>query len=382
MISLLLLTARIMWRRSRRRTVLTMLAVASATTVFCTVMVVPYLINRIAHLADRSPRLVVVNRYSIRFGLPESYYGKIAKLPNVVAVNRMTYFAGIYDDPKHQFPTMALDIDNPDLVWPEYGLGRATMDAFRAAKNNAVVGVATMHRFGWRVGQQVTLKSQLYPVTLSFKIAGTYNQGPDLSAFMFRRDYLEEALHNPGRADFIWVRCSDSSALPRVAAAIDEMFHNASFETQTSSEKSFMIAFMMRFRSLAWIVEAVGLSAVVAIALAVLNTTAMNIRERRSELAVLRSLGFGRRAILATLALEAALVALAGGVLGTLAANAALNFARGAVPTLGPLLSFGLPRQVMVGGIVMALGIGIGAALAPALRPLRGAVAQSLRHLT
>ena len=101
-------------RRNRRRTILTMLAVACATLVFCIVMVLPYITERIVAVADASPRLVVMNKSAMRYGLPESYAKKIAAMPEVVAVNRMTWFAGVYDDPKHQFSSVAIDPDTLD----------------------------------------------------------------------------------------------------------------------------------------------------------------------------------------------------------------------------------------------------------------------------
>ncbi len=380
MLTLLSLAGRNLWRRNRRRTCLTIFAAAAATLAFCAVMVVPYVISQVAHLADFSPRLVVMNRASFRYGLPESYAAKIAKLPDVVALNRMEWFAGIYDDPKHQFPTMALDADNTDVVWPEYGLDPGTMAAFKSAKDAAIVGIATMHRFGWRVGQTVALRSQIYPITLTFRICGVYRQGPDLTCFMLRRDYMEEALHNPGRVDLLWVRCSSSEATSRVAAAIDETFRNSAAETETGTEKAFLVNFISSFRPLGLMVEGIGAGAVVALALAVLNATAMSLRERRAEVAVLRSLGFVADQILLAFALEALLIALAGGLLGIVAAWAFLAWVRGPIPALGPLLSFGLPFPVMVGGFAVALAIGLTAGVMPAIGAVRSSVVDALRR--
>src|SRR5690349_3097674 len=206
-------------------------------------MMLPYVTERIARLADASPRLVVLNKAAMRFGLPEAYSRKIEKLPQVVAVNRMVWFGGVYDDPRHQFATVAIDVDNPDIVWPEYGLDSATVGAFRKRRDGAIVGSATMHRFGWHLGQQVVLRSQIYPVVLSFKIVGTYNRGPDPAVFMFRRDYLEEALHGSGRVDMMWVRCASEPAAQRIAPEIDSLFRNSSFETETETEKAFLVTF-------------------------------------------------------------------------------------------------------------------------------------------
>ena len=381
MLALLPLGAHNLLHRNRRRTLLTILTVAAADLVFCVVMVVPYVTARIVHLSDRSPRLVITNRASVAYGLPEFYYDKIMALPDVVAVNRMLWFGGVYEDPKDQFPTMALDADNLDVMWPEYGLNNSLMAAFQSAKNAALVGAATMNHFGWRIGQNVALRSQVYPLTLTFKITGVFYQGPDLTPFMLRRDYLEEALHNIGRVDIMWARCSSPEATNRVAAAIDEMFRNSGAETRTDTEKAFMNHMMDQYKPLMMVVQGIGLISVIALALAVLNATAMSLRERRSELAVLRSLGFSGDQILASLALEAVFVAVGGGILGTLFARAVLGWARGSVPALGPILSFGLPTAVMGEGITASIVIGLVAALAPALAALRSGVADTLRRV-
>jgi putative ABC transport system permease protein len=380
MFSLLPMAARNLWRRNRRRTLLTILAVATATVVFCAVMVIPYTMTTILSKADASPRLVVLNSASLTYGIPDSHYLKIAAIPGVVALNRMTWFGGVYDDPRHQFPTMGLD-DNPNEIWPEYGMNHATMAAFNSSRESAVVGVATMHRFRWHIGQTIALRSQVYPLQLTFKIAATYDEGPDLTAFMFHRKYLEEALGNPGRTDILWVKCENYAATSRVAAAIDEMFHNSMAETQTRTEKVFMSDFISRFSPLAKLVEGIGVCAVVAIALAVLNATAMSMRERGHEIALLRSLGFDANQILASTSLEAAIVALSGGVFGVLAASAMLESVKGYVPALGPLLSFGMPRAIMGGGLVVALAIGLAAGILPAVVTIRRSVFDELRRV-
>ena len=370
-----------LWRRNRRRTALTILAVTCATVVFCVVMVLPFVMARIASLAESSPRLVVMNKTALRYGLPESYYQKIVKIPDVVAANRMVWFAGVYNSPRNQFASVAIDVDNPDIIWPEYGLDTATIAAFKKRRNGALVGSATMHRFGWEVGQNVVLKSQRYPLALTFQIVGTYDGGPDPTVFMFRRDYLEEALHNTGRVEFIWVRCSDSVAANRIADEIDSTFRNSGDETDTETEKEFLVTFLVRFQSLGRIVQGVGLCAVFAIGLAVLNGFAMTLRERGKDIAVLRTVGFLDSQIIVSLVCEGIVSALAGGILGTLGAALALNIARGAVPVLGPALSVGMPYPIMIGGIAMALIIGMVAAVAPTVAALRSPVYESIRQI-
>jgi putative ABC transport system permease protein len=368
-------------RRNQRRTILTVLAVASATLVFCIVLVLPYITARIATVADASPRLVVTNKSAMRYGLPESYARKIVEMPGVVAVNRMTWFAGVYQDPSHQFSSVALDSDTLAQMWPENGFDAATLAGIEAYRNGAVVGAATMHRFGWKVGQNIILRSQIYPVTLPFTIVGRYSGGSDPSVFMFRRDYLEDALHDSTRVDMMWVRCANSRIAGRLAGEIDSTFRNSGAETETDTEKEFLATFLVRFQSLGRIIEVVGLAAVFAIALAVLNGSSMTLRERRGEIAVLRTVGFSNPQILASFMTEACAMALVGGVIGTTASALILSVVRGAVPALGPALSHGMPYEIMIAGVMVALSVGVLAALAPTLANLRIPVYQSLREV-
>jgi len=369
-------------RRNQRRTILTVLAVACATLVFCIVMVLPYITERIAAVADASPRLVVMNKAAMRYGLPESYSKKIEDMPDVVAVNRMTWFAGVYNDPKHQFSSVAIDPGTLAEIWPENGFDAETLARLRAHRNGAVVGAATMHRFGWKVGQNVILRSQIYPVTLPFTIVGSYSGGSDPSVFMFRRDYLEEALHDSTRVDMMWVRCANSRVASRIADQIDSTFRNSAAETETDTEKAFLITFLVRFQSLGQIVQALGLCAVFAMALAVLNGSSMTLRERRGEIAVLRTVGFSNTQILASFMTEAFAMASVGGIAGASTAALILELVRGGVPALGPALSSGMPYPILIGGVAMALCIGALSALAPTLAALRTPVYQSLRDVT
>jgi len=82
-----------------------------------------------------------------------------------------------YQDPKQQFSSVALDEKTLAKMWPENGFDAETLAGLKAHRNGAVVGSATMHRFGWKVGQNVILRSQIYPVTLPFVIVGNYSGG-------------------------------------------------------------------------------------------------------------------------------------------------------------------------------------------------------------
>jgi putative ABC transport system permease protein len=116
--------------------------------------------------------------------------------------------------------------------------------------------------------------------------------------------------------------------------------------------------------------------------LAVLNGSSMTLRERRGEIAILRTVGFVDSQIVTMLMIEALIIAIVGGIVGATAAALILNLMRGGVPALGPALSHGMPSAIMLGGIAMALSIGALSAVAPTLAALRTPVHQSLREVT
>jgi putative ABC transport system permease protein len=350
--------------------------------VFSAVMVVPFAMNSIVKNADGVPRLAVTNRSSLGRGLPDSYYRKIARLSGVVAVNRMTWFGGVYDDPRHQFPSVGIDADNPDLIWPEYALDQKTVQRFKNAKDSAVVGVATMARFGWHLGDLVSLRQPAIPLTLTFRINGIITEGPDLTIFLFHRDYLEDALGGPKITSMLWVRCASMGDVSRIAGEIEEMFANSSDEVRAETEKAFLAQMVSNYAPLARLVQAIGLSAVIAIALAVLNAASMGVRERTREIAVMKSLGFTSLQIVEETALESGILAFVGGLLGVIGAAELLHQARGFFPTLGPLLSFGLPTAVMVSGLAVAVAIGIAAGIIPTLGVTRLSAVDGMRRMT
>jgi putative ABC transport system permease protein len=369
-----------LWRRNRQRTLLTMLAVMTATMVFSAVMVIPYAMSAIVNKADAVPRLAVTNRASLFRGLPDSYYSKIETLPGVVAVNRMTWFGGVYDDVTHQFPSMGIDAGNPDVIWPEYAIDKDLVKRFKSEKNGALVGVATMQRFRWHIGDEVALHEPSTPLSLTFKIIGTINQGPDLTLFLFRRDYLEDATHDRGFTSILWVRCASMDDTSRLAATIDEMFRNSSAETRAETEKEFMEQMVARFGPIARMVQWIGLSAVLAIALAVLNATSMTVRERTREIAVLKTLGFSPGQILLEASVENGIVALLGGMIGVAVAATCVNQVRGFLPCFGPLLSFGMPVSVLAAGLTVAVAVGVIAGILPAIRATHTTVLDGLRR--
>jgi putative ABC transport system permease protein len=117
---------------------------------------------------------------------------------------------------------------------------------------------------------------------------------------------------------------------------------------------------------------------------AALNTMYSAVAERTREIATIRALGFGEGSVVLSFVIEALLVALAGGVIGCLAAlplnglvTQTLNF-----QTFSHLsVAFRVTPEVMGAGVVFALLMGLVGGLPPAVRAARVPVAVALREI-
>ena len=106
-----------------------------------------------------------------------------------------------------------------------------------------------------------------------------------------------------------------------MAAAIDKMFENSDAPTKTLTEKQFQLQFMEMMGNVKFLINGISLIILFAVTLIVANTVAMSARERVTEIAVMRTLGFGRGHILGFILSESVLMSLLGGVLGVLLAK-------------------------------------------------------------
>src|SRR6185437_7005361 len=138
--------------RNKRRTGLTIFSIAVSLFIFSALVSMPTLANQI--LADRatSQRIVTHNKSGLTYSMPSAYRQKIAVLPHVTATAAQSWFGGVLHDVKDQFPNMAVDPDQADLVWPDYGVSAEEWEQFKKKRTACLVGPDTMKRFNLRVG--------------------------------------------------------------------------------------------------------------------------------------------------------------------------------------------------------------------------------------
>jgi putative ABC transport system permease protein len=378
-------------RRNRLRTALTMASVTLSVFLVCSVLTLPNGLNAMLNRMSSGTRITVHNKAGLAYAMPYSYLQKIRTVPGVVAATSFNWFGGIYDEPKNLFPNFAIDADTVEQIWPDFAIDPQAVSDFHRYRDAALVGYQTMQKFGWKVGDRVTLRGTAFPVDLDFRIVGELPEPHGNPVwFLFSRTYLEEAVKAKGlsadSAFMIWARVDDPGVIDDVMRRIDDLFRNSNAETSSETEKSFFQSFMSSLSGLMNVIMAVGFLVVASVVIITANTASMGIRERATEIAMLKALGFRRFAILGLLLCETLALALVGGSVGAGAAYGVLKLlarlgATGAKPGLGPIAMFLVTPWNLFEGILLSLFVGVIAGVIPSWGAARKPVAQALREV-
>lgn len=370
-------------RRSRRRTVLTVLSVAIAVFLFAALRAVLDGFSAGAE-ASSSSRIVAVRSTSLIFSMPTSHANAIRSTPGVADVTWASWFGGIYRDPQNFFAQFAVDPESYLRMYPEIELDAGERSAFLADRTGCLVGDGLARRFGWSLGDRVVLQVGI-PVygtqDFTFTIRGIYEAGSsavDNQSMLFHWKYADERSLEPGMVGWYVVKIDDPDRAAAIASAIDSRFANTPYETKTQTEKAFQSSFVSMFGNLNVLLGSIALAVVVATLFVAGNTMAMSVRERTREIAVMRTLGFRRSHVFAMVAGEGLLMAVVGGVIG--AALARLLVSSRFVPATSFVPAFSVSGANVAAGIALSALIGLIAGTIPALMASRLKIVEALRR--
>ncbi|HET9983121.1 MAG TPA: FtsX-like permease family protein [Longimicrobiales bacterium] len=371
-------------RRRLRRTLLTVLGLAVALFLFVTLRTFLRTLQTVGDVGSES-RLIAMNKLGMVFPLPLAYRTKLAAVDGVGIVSWASWFGGVYQDPKNFIANFAIDPETYLALYPEIVLPPEQKQAFLADRAGAIVGVRTMERFGWKLGQTVTLRGTIWPGEHRFNIRGVYTAGRkgfDQSSLMFQHRYLDEiarAQGSEGTTGWYVFGVTDPTRAPAIAEAIDRSFENSSAATRTQTEKAFNLSFVGLYGNIGFFLNAIGLAVVFAILLVAANTMAMSARERFGEVAVLKTLGFSDGDVLRLVLAEALVVAGLGLLLGLGGALLLFNILDFDLGGFVPGLKV-TPAIASV-AVAMALGIAAASGAVPAWQSARLKVVDALRYV-
>jgi putative ABC transport system permease protein len=309
--------------RNKRRSILTVLSIAFSLLLLTLMMTLwrSFYMNDAS--AESAQRLITRHKVSLTFNLPGYYREKIRSVPGVVAVVPTSWFGGLYKDdkPENFFAQFGTDPEEFFKVYRDITISPKEVEDWQHDRQGVIVDDTLAKKHGWKLGDRIVLKGTIYPVDLELYIRGIFHSQPDDQSVYFNAKYVEEAVpFFKGKAGTFGILADSPDDVSKVAAAVDDLFRNAPEPTKTESEKAFGLEFVAMLGNVKAFILSICSAVVFATLLVSANTMAMSIRERTREVAVLKTLGFTRNAVLGLFVSEAVALSLAGGLLGALGA--------------------------------------------------------------
>jgi putative ABC transport system permease protein len=372
--------------RRKTRTAFTLLSVLAAFLLFGLLDSVRSAFANAGAGVAGVDRLVTVSKISFTLSLPKSLQARIAALPGVADVTYANWFGGVYQDPKNFFANEAVAQNFLDL-YPELQMPAVQRQAFRDTRTGAVVGEKLAKRFNWKLGDKIPLEATIFPQksgsnTWTFDLVGIFHeidpkQADRESILVFNWDYFDEArAFGNGNVGWYISRVRDRNAAGQVAQAIDSLSENSDHETKTQTEQAFNASFVSQFADIGLIVAAIMGAVFFTLILLTGNTMAQAVRERIPELAVLKTIGFSNRSVLSLLLAESVLLIVLGGATGLLLAGIAVSILKANVGASLPLSPVGSEIWLRGLGLMIVIGLIVGAL--PARRGMRLRIVDAL----
>ena len=365
--------------RNKRRLVLTVFGVALSLFLLTLLQVVLRGLTDPAASEEAALRLVVRHKVSLANMLFAKYQRRLEKMPGVAACTKLLWFGGVYQDEKNFFPQFACDADSLFKVMADARIDAPQLDRFVRQRNACVVGRKTMERFGWRVGQRITLLGAMWPCNPELEIVGQFTGGVDESSLYFHHAYFDELLGNQGITGLFWIRADSPASAAALIEHIDSEFANSDAETTTETEHSFQIGFVSLLGNLKLLIGSICTVIVFTLVLVTGGTMSMAVRERVKEIAILKALGFRGAQVFGLILAESFALALLGGVIGLAGAWCALHAVDFYKVSRGMFVHFALTPPILARTLAAAALLGVVSCLLPAWTTTRCKVVEGLR---
>jgi putative ABC transport system permease protein len=254
--------------------------------------------------------------------------------------------------------------------------------AWQRDRTGALVDVTLADKYGWKIGDKITLLGTIFPVNRELTIRGIYHRDPPQNALYFNAKYLEEAVPwFKGQAGWYSTQLAKPDDVARVSSEIDDMFRNSPEQTKTESEKAFQLSFVATLGNVKAFIIGICGAVVFTILLVSANTMAMSVRSRTREVALLKTLGFTRQRVLSLFVIEAVALALSGGLLGILAAAGLIQWLTHSSVAVGIPINMKVTLPTMGLSLLVAATVGFLSGYVPAYGASRVNIVEGLRHI-
>lgn len=313
--------------RRKLRTILTLVSIITAFLLFGLLDAVRISFNQAGQSANGASRLQTGARLSFIQTLPKALEARIGQVDGVQKVTYANWFGGAYQDPRNAVFSFAVAPNYVDM-YPEMRVTDEARKAFASTRTGALVGERLAKRFNWKVGDRIPLQSTIFPdrngnKNWEFEVVGLI-QATDKktggwydSIFLLNWKYFDDTTPlNQGTVGWYVTKVTDVNRADQVAKAIDALSANSDHETRTQTEQAAMSSWVKQLADIGLIVSSIMGAVFFTLLLLAGNTMMQAVRERTNEIAVLKTIGFSSRSVMAMVLAESMLLLLIGGVIG------------------------------------------------------------------
>lgn len=376
-------------RRSKLRTLLILGTMTFGVLVVALLLSLLTTLDSVANNPNSSNRIVVRHKSGLTQVLPRSVEAYLRQQPEVESVCGVQWFGGFYQDPRNFFANFASDEATLFQVFREEfgtsGITEEQLKSYLRDGTGCIVGQALADKFGWKVGDVVPLTGTIFPISPRLTIRLIYKSPKvsDENVLHFHMKVLEEGVPRmKGRLGSYFVRTKNPDDIPRLCERIDRNFANSAAETLSETENAFNLSFVKMLGNISGLLRGISLVVLVALVFVAFSTMAMAIRERTTEISVLRALGFTEARVMLLVVLEGLVLTGVGGALGL---TLTWLLGQGLRGTLGAVFPFfqdfaveGATMALCLGG---ALGVGLVSTFFPAYEAVRKPITEGLKTL-
>ena len=375
-------------RRNKLRSLLTILSVGFSLALMTILYGYLAMQGVVEAEANKHDRVVVLSKIGFTGLMPIAHVDKIRNMEGIAAASPFMWYGGNYKDQANAFAQFGVEPESIFDVYSEYSISDEHLAAFKDRKQGCVADERLAQQLEWKVGDRIPLQGTIYRADLDLILVGTYKGPANTGSIWFNWNYLDEELLRlgtvfRGNAGSVFAKCENGDDVARLSEAIDEKFLNSENATRTRTEAAFSRMFADMLGDVQSYIRYISMAVVFALALVAATAMAMSMRERTTEIAVLKAIGFSKQRVLALVLGESTMIAIIGGLLGIGGGLGALHLLS-SVPAAAAL--FPIPVLALIGpwlaGLVgVAAGIGFVSGVVPAILAARLSVVDGLRQV-
>lgn len=378
------------WRNASRnkvRSLLTALSIGFSLALMTVLYGYLAMQNMWGEESKKHNRVVVLNLQGFSGKVPIAYVDRVRQTEGVASATPFSWFGGIYKDDRAPFAQFGTDATQVFDVLSEYEIDPAQLEAWKKNRQGCVVDERYAQDREWKLGEKIPIKGSIYPLDLDLVMVGTFRAPQRTDSLYFHWAYLDEGLklkhadQYAGNAGMIFARAKSAGVIPSICESVDDRFASSDNPTRTQTEAAFAQMFTDMLGNIQVYIRNISLAVMFSLTLVSGNAMAMAMRERTTEVAVLKAIGFSRLRVLFMILGETSLIALVGGILGIAVGAGALQLIHRLIPQFFQLGFLEMAGPWLLGILGVALGIGLISGIVPAVRAAQMSVVNGLRRV-